>query len=345
MSSSVPASTGAASHEEVWDVVVVGAGAGGMTAACIAAAEGRSVLLLEQADVVGGTHRDFRRYGVDTRQPHRGGGGAGRQPGGRAHLSAADRSRHQPGAARNLSHPWRRGAARYRSAHVRAAAAGADLSRLLSRPAGRDLRRPRARAGAVRRARPGTSIRAAARPVAGVHAVRRHDDQPPGYSSLAARREIAALGDACEQAVDQVRFAAVASAAWHNALSRQCARSAAVALSARLRRQHSHRHGGAGLLPDAQSRVTMLDVADASGRRSRIHARRGVVLATGGISHDADLRRTYVPDSAGQLTATAASGPAPRGARLAAAIGARLSDATTDGAFWVPAVHLQAARR
>ena len=40
---------------ETWDVIVVGAGAAGMTAACVAAAEGRTVLLLEQASVVGGT--------------------------------------------------------------------------------------------------------------------------------------------------------------------------------------------------------------------------------------------------------------------------------------------------
>ncbi len=40
---------------DVFDVVVVGAGAGGLTAASTAAAQGCSVLLLEQADVVGGT--------------------------------------------------------------------------------------------------------------------------------------------------------------------------------------------------------------------------------------------------------------------------------------------------
>ena len=47
--------TAPATAEEIWDVVVVGAGAGGLTAACAAAAEGRSVLLLEQGEVVGGT--------------------------------------------------------------------------------------------------------------------------------------------------------------------------------------------------------------------------------------------------------------------------------------------------
>ena len=40
---------------EIFDLVVIGAGAAGLTAACTAASEGCSVLLLEQADVVGGT--------------------------------------------------------------------------------------------------------------------------------------------------------------------------------------------------------------------------------------------------------------------------------------------------
>src|SRR3970040_2101399 len=37
------------------DVIVIGAGAGGMTAACVAAAEGLATLLIEKADRVGGT--------------------------------------------------------------------------------------------------------------------------------------------------------------------------------------------------------------------------------------------------------------------------------------------------
>src|ERR1700693_5757396 len=40
---------------DAYDVVVIGAGAGGMTAAAVAAAEGMSVLLVEKTEFVGGT--------------------------------------------------------------------------------------------------------------------------------------------------------------------------------------------------------------------------------------------------------------------------------------------------
>ena len=41
--------------KDEYDVIVIGAGAGGMTAACVAAAEGLATLLIEKADRVGGT--------------------------------------------------------------------------------------------------------------------------------------------------------------------------------------------------------------------------------------------------------------------------------------------------
>ena len=40
---------------DTYDVIVIGAGAGGMTAAAVAAAEGLSVLLIEKTQLVGGT--------------------------------------------------------------------------------------------------------------------------------------------------------------------------------------------------------------------------------------------------------------------------------------------------
>ncbi|SAK95690.1 3-oxosteroid 1-dehydrogenase [Caballeronia hypogeia] len=67
---------------------------------------------------------------------------------------------------------------------------------------------------------------------------------------------------------------------------------------------------------------------------------RAVVLATGGISHDADLRAAFVPPGAGQRSATANAHAATGGVRLASDAGAALS-AKTHGiddalAFWVP---------
>lgn len=63
---------------EEFDVIVVGSGAGGMTAACVAAAEGLSTLLLEKTRFVGGTtaisggmvwapNCDFREASADSR--------------------------------------------------------------------------------------------------------------------------------------------------------------------------------------------------------------------------------------------------------------------------------------
>ncbi|WP_205736861.1 FAD-dependent oxidoreductase, partial [Acidovorax cavernicola] len=66
-------------------------------------------------------------------------------------------------------------------------------------------------------------------------------------------------------------------------------------------------------------------VAQAGGVQQKIKARKGVILATGGLSHDAALRRNYVPAHAGHLSATLNSGTAPRGAQLAKAAGAAFS--------------------
>jgi hypothetical protein len=48
---------------EVWDVVVVGAGPGGLTCAAYLAANGKRVPVLEANQVVGGSTQVFRRAG------------------------------------------------------------------------------------------------------------------------------------------------------------------------------------------------------------------------------------------------------------------------------------------
>lgn len=73
------------------------------------------------------------------------------------------------------------------------------------------------------------------------------------------------------------------------------------------------------------------------GAERELRASRGVVLATGGISHHADLRRHYVPAAAGSVSATADSGASHAGAHLAAGVAGGLSPAGEQPlAFWVP---------
>lgn len=67
----------------------------------------------------------------------------------------------------------------------------------------------------------------------------------------------------------------------------------------------------------------------------RMRARRGVVLATGGFSHDAGLRAQLLPARTGPSSAAAASNTGD-GLRLGLAQGARLSADHVNNAFWVP---------
>jgi hypothetical protein len=75
---------------------------------------------------------------------------------------------------------------------------------------------------------------------------------------------------------------------------------------------------------------------EAAGRRVAVRAGRGVVLASGGFSHAAALRARYVPAQAGTLTATVNPGAARCGADLALEAGALLSRGTARQGFWVP---------
>lgn len=82
-------------------------------------------------------------------------------------------------------------------------------------------------------------------------------------------------------------------------------------------------------------RVVGID-AVRSGASQRLTARRGVVLACGGVSRDASLRQRYLPPLAGTLSAAVCDGAARSGARLAQTVGAQLSRGSSRQAFWVP---------
>ena len=73
-----------------------------------------------------------------------------------------------------------------------------------------------------------------------------------------------------------------------------------------------------------------------AGQRERVLAAKSVILACGGISHDAALRSRYVPTQAGSLSTTVNSGASRSGVGLAQAAGAQLSSGTLRQGFWVP---------
>ncbi len=321
---------------DTFDVVVVGAGAGGMTAATIAAAEGCSVLLLEQADVVGGTTAIS--------------GGMVWIPAN--HKAAAE------GRADTLE------AARTYLAQIVPGQDRARLETFLARgdEALRDLEARTAlrlqpvptypdyypdSPGATVGGRVLEPVPFDARDLGDAFALLR--DPLPEFmlfgGMMISRSDIPHLrraGRSLRSALHVTRLLA------RYALQRLTARRGTTlylgnALAARLLRSALD-HGVIicsgtcvqQLQADAQGRVSRLEIAGRAGSRW-ITARRGVVLATGGLSHDAELRGRYIPEAAGTLSATVDPGAAPRGARLAAALGACLSVPTTEGAFWVPA--------
>jgi succinate dehydrogenase/fumarate reductase flavoprotein subunit len=76
-------------------------------------------------------------------------------------------------------------------------------------------------------------------------------------------------------------------------------------------------------------------IKHSSGVRPLV-ARKGVVLATGGFSHDAELRQRTFPSAAASVSATAPAGTGD-GLRIASAVGACFGTEVASPAYWVPA--------
>jgi succinate dehydrogenase/fumarate reductase flavoprotein subunit len=86
--------------------------------------------------------------------------------------------------------------------------------------------------------------------------------------------------------------------------------------------------------------VRGVQIVDSSGIR-KIIARKGVVLATGGFSHDKSLRERFFP-AAGSVSAASPAGSGD-GLRVAIAAGASMGTVVASPAYWVPASLFQRA--
>lgn len=325
------------SAQEAYDVVVVGAGAGGLTAASVAAAEGCSVLLLEQAEVVGGTTAiSGGMVWIPANDKMAATGRADSLDAARTYLDrtvpAADRSRletflvHGNDAVRDLE-------ART-SLRLRPVATYPDYYPDLpgATSGGRVLEPVPYDAAAL-----GSSFALLRDPLPefmlfGGMMISRQDIPHLRRAGRSWRSALHVAKLLVRYGLQRLKARRGTTLHLGNALAARLLRSA-LDLGVTIRTGTTVER----LTPDDQGRVLALDAMGPDGRRTAVRARRGIVLATGGLSHGGALRTRYVPGSAGTLTAAVDPGTAARGARLAMDVGARLSEPTESGAFWVPA--------
>lgn len=320
---------------ETYDVVVIGAGAGGMTAAAVAAAEGLRVLMIEKTAFVGGTtawsggmvwipaNAKMKEAGLSDSitdavqylsstvpEPANAGLRAAflaRGPEAVSYLEANTELRLQPVRAYPDYYPERLGAT----------AGGRVLE-----PVAYDGKRLGKAFGRLRPPLPEFTL----------------------FGGMMVNRlDIPHLRRAGKSLRSTLRTARLMSAyAWQRLRApRGTTLHLGNALAARLY---------ASLLARQVEILFSADVEDLSMRGDRvagvvirhgsrdrlIASRRGVVLATGGFSHDASLRKRYFPAGAGLVSATSTSGTGD-GLRLAATAGAALDTDATSPAYWVPA--------
>jgi succinate dehydrogenase/fumarate reductase flavoprotein subunit len=320
---------------ETYDVIVIGAGAGGMTAAAVAAAEGLRVLVVEKTDFVGGTTAwsggmvwipanakmkeaglsdsvtDAVQYLAST-VPESANASLraaflARGPEAVGYLEANTEVRLQPVKAYPDYYPERLGAT----------AGGRVLE-----PVAFDGRRLGKRFARLRPPLPEFTL-------FGGMMVNRLDIPHLRKAGQSLRSTLRAARLVTEYALQRLRSPRGTTLHLGNAL-------AARLYASLLARQVEILFGAeVGDLSTQGDRVAGIVIRH--GARDRlIAARRGVVLATGGFSHDAALRKRLFPLAAGFVSATNPSGTGD-GLRLAATAGPALNTDATSPAYWVPA--------
>lgn len=321
-----------------YDVIVVGAGAGGMTTACVAAAEGLATLLIEKSDRVGGTtsfsggmvwvpaNPKMRAAGIadsleqarlylnrtvpgdfnrELREAF-----LARAPEAIAYLEARTALAFKPVAFYPDYYPQLPGAT--------------DGGRVLE-PLAFDARELGRHFALLRPPLPEFTI-------LGGMMVDRADIPHfrKAWRSPASAARVARI--VARHLRDRLSFERGAHLVLGNALAARLLKSV-VMLGVELRT--STRVSSLAL---EEGRVTGVVLGDGT----RLRARRGVVLAAGGFPHDAELRARYLPPAAGLHSAACPTNTGD-GLRLAFAAGARLVEQNTHNAYWTPVSRLRHA--
>src|ERR1700675_1526245 len=326
---------------DAYDVIVIGAGAGGMTAAAVPAAQGLSVLLIEKTEFIGGTtawsggmvwipvNARMKQAGIDDSLSNAADYLAGTVPetenadlraaflanGPEAveYLEANTEVRLQPVKTYPDYYPQMRGAT----------AGGRVLE-----PVTFDGARLGVNFGRLRPPLPEFTL-------FGGMMVHRFDIPHLRKFGRSFRSTLRSMRLVSEYALQRLRAPRGTTLHLGNAL--------AARLYASLLARNIDIWFGASVehLLVEDHAVRGVGVADSLGSRP-ITARKGVVLATGGFSHDQELRERTFPSAAGAVSAASPAGTGD-GLRIAIAAGASVGTAVASPAYWVPASRFQRA--
>jgi len=319
------------SFSEDHDVIVIGAGAGGMTAACVAAAEGLATLLIEKADRVGGTTSvSGGMVWVPANAKMRAAGLTDSLEQARLYLSHT-----VPGdfhrELREVFLTRAPEAIEYLEAHTALALKpvmfypdyypdlpGATLGGRVLEPVPFDGRELGRHFGLLRPPLPEFML-------FGGMMVDRADIPHfrTAWRSLPSALRVTRV--VARHALDRLSFDRGAHLVLGNALAARLLKSV-VTLDVKLRTLTQV----ASLAMEA-GRVAGVTLADGT----RLGARRGVILAAGGFSNDAELRARYLPAETGPSSA-ACSTNSGDGLRLGLAAGGCMVEENTNNAYWTP---------
>ena len=325
---------GEADLSRPYDVVVLGAGAGGMTAAAVAAGEGLEVLLVEKTPLLGGT--TAISGGMVWAPGNAAAAAAGLEDSveqARTYLDAVVGDR--VGAALREAFLERAGEAidyLGRNTAVQLVPVpfypdyypdlpGAALAGRVLEPAAFDARELGAAFILLRPPLPEFTL-------FGGMMIARPDIVHFRRVFKSLRSALRVLRLVSGYAVQRLRLHRGANLVLGNALAARLVKSmidlgVSVQLGADVRR-----------LTVEGGRVAGVEVATSSGPVT-VKARRGVVLATGGFSRNQAMRAQLLPPLAGPLSAVSA-GNTGDGIGLGLAAGGRIPDGNSSGAFWVP---------
>lgn len=318
---------------DAYDVIVVGAGAGGMTAAAVAAAEGAKVLLIEKTDYVGGTTAwSGGMVWIPANHHMRSAGIADAPENARDYLAqtvpeSANADLRDIFLARGpeaVEYLEAKTALRFQPVKLYPdyypELAGATAGGRVLEPVAFDGRKLGANFARLRPPLPEFTL-------FGGMMVNRLDIPHLRKAGRSLHSTLRSLQLISQYGLQRLRWPRGTTLHLGNALA---ARLYASLLNGGVEIEFGASIGHLVLEGD---RVVGVQLA---GRSTSIAGRKGVVLATGGFSHDRELRKDLFPKAVGLVSATCPTGTGD-GLKLARAIGAGLATDVADAAYWVPA--------